>query len=230
LTTPRAAVVVLAGGAGTRVGAGTNKALLPLGDAPVLAHSVRTALEVEGVHRIVVVARAEDRDEIAAAVTPYLGSHDAWLVDGGAERHDSEWQALRVLARDIETEELDVVAIHDAARPLADAALFRAVIDAAHLNGAAIPVVPAGRLSRRDGSLVAADLVAVQTPQAFRAGPLLAAYRRADRDGFTGTDTAACLARYTELGIAGVPSTSHNLKITFAEDVALAAALLSARR
>lgn len=226
MSTPRSAIVVLAGGSGSRVGAATNKVLLPLAGVPLLAHSVRTALEVDGVHRIVLVVRAEDRVSMAAAVSPYLGSHDVWMVDGGPTRHDSEWQALQVLARDIETEELDVVAIHDAARPLAPAGLFRDVLDAAQRNGAAIPVAPAGRLSHRDGSRLSTDLVAVQTPQAFRAASLLAAYQQAAADGFTGTDTAACLERYTSLGVAPVPSTPSNLKVTFPEDLALAQALL----
>ena len=65
----------------------------------------------------------------------------------------------------------------------------------------------------------------MQTPQAFRADALLAAYRAADADGFEGTDTASCLERYGDLQIAAVPSTSGNLKITFPEDVSLAARL-----
>jgi 2-C-methyl-D-erythritol 4-phosphate cytidylyltransferase len=219
--------VILAAGSGTRVGAGTNKVLLPLAGIPVLAHSVRTALEVDGVHRIVLVVRPEDRAAVGAAVAPYLGSHDAWVVDGGTERHDSEWQALQVLARDIETEELDVVAIHDAARPLASAETFRDVLDSAQRNGAAVPVVDAGRLSGRDARRVEDALVAVQTPQAFRAAPLLQAYRQAERDGFRGTDTAACLERYTSLGIATVAGSPWNLKVTFPDDVAIAEELLS---
>jgi 2-C-methyl-D-erythritol 4-phosphate cytidylyltransferase len=74
------------------------------------------------------------------------------------------------------------------------------------------------------------DLVGVQTPQAFRAVPLLAAYRSADADGFEGTDTASCLERYSPaLRIAAVPSSSLNLKVTFPEDLALATALAPAR-
>ncbi len=82
------------------------------------------------------------------------------------------------------------------------------------------------QLSHADGSLAPGGLVAVQTPQAFRAGDLLAAYRQADADGFVGTDTAACLERYADVSIAGVPSTTANLKVTFPEDVALAEELV----
>ncbi len=57
-----------------------------------------------------------------------------------------------------------------------------------------------------------------------------AAYRQAEADGFVGTDTAACLERYTDLAITGVASTSANLKVTFPEDLALAEALLNPLR
>jgi 2-C-methyl-D-erythritol 4-phosphate cytidylyltransferase len=66
----------------------------------------------------------------------------------------------------------------------------------------------------------------VQTPQAFRAGPLLEAYARAGDDGFTGSDTAACVAAYTDMPVVAVPAPATNLKITFPEDVALAERLL----
>ena len=70
------------------------------------------------------------------------------------------------------------------------------------------------------------DLVGVQTPQAFQAKALLAAYRAAEGDGFRGTDTAACLERYADVRIRGVPAPATNLKITFPEDVAVAERIL----
>jgi 2-C-methyl-D-erythritol 4-phosphate cytidylyltransferase len=168
-------------------------------------------------------------------VAPHLGAHDLWVVDGGVQRHDSEWRALQALAPDIDAGELDVVAIHDGARPLASLDLWGAVLAAAAEHGGAIPVVPAPRLSRRDGSLAPAGLVGVQTPQAFRAEELLAAYRRADADGFTGTDTASCLEHSVDRGggdltIVGVPGDPANLKVTFPEDVRLAEELISGAR
>ncbi|HEX7716205.1 MAG TPA: IspD/TarI family cytidylyltransferase [Marmoricola sp.] len=227
---PRTAVVVLAAGSGRRVGSDRNKVLLALDGIPVLAHSVRTALEVDGVHRVVVVVRPEDRSEVSDALAPHLGPHDAWLVDGGEERHDSEYQALRALRGDIEAGEIEVVAMHDAARPLASPALFRMVIDVAADGGAAVPAVPAGRLNHTDGSRADDDLVAVQTPQAFDAGTLLEAYDAARADGFVGTDTAACLEQYADAAIRAVEGERHNLKITYPEDLRLAEELIAARR
>jgi 2-C-methyl-D-erythritol 4-phosphate cytidylyltransferase len=225
---PRAAIVLLAAGSGSRVGADRNKVLLPLDGVPVLAHSVRTALEVDAAHRVVVVVRPGEADEVAAAIAPFLGSHDVWVVDGGRERHDSEYRALQTLRADIEAGEIDVVAIHDGARPLASPALFRVEIDAAGTDRAAVPVLPAGRLNIADGSVAPDDLVAVQTPQAFEAQVLLTAYDVAHADGFVGTDTAACLERYAEVVIRAVDGERRNLKITFAEDLRYAEELIAA--
>jgi 2-C-methyl-D-erythritol 4-phosphate cytidylyltransferase len=232
------AVVILAAGSGTRVGAGRNKVLLPLGGVPVLVWSVRAALALPDVRRVVLVVRADERDDVAAAVVPHLGDREVLVVDGGATRHGSESNALRALAPDIEAGEIDVVAIHDGARPLAGAPLFAATLAAARAHGGAIPVValpgllaraPEGDPPPEAGAgarTPPVGLAGVQTPQAFGAAPLLAAYRRAGEDGFDGTDTAACLERYADVRVVPVPSSPVNLKITFPEDVALAGRLL----
>lgn len=221
MSAPATAIVLLAAGSGRRVGAEQNKVLLHLDGVPLLAHSVRTALELDHVHRIVVVIRPEDRTEVAQALVPHLGAHDVWLVEGGAERHDSEARAIDALREEINAGEITIVAIHDAARPRASAELFRTVIATAAECGAAVPVLPAGALSNLDGSVAGSGLVTVQTPQAFRADVLAAAYSAAAQDSFTGTDTAATLERYADLKIRSVPGEHANLKVTFPEDLAL---------
>lgn len=222
-----AAVVIVAAGSGTRVGAAVNKVLLPLGDRPVLAWSVRDALAADDVRRIVVVIRPADRSAVADALAPFLDEAEVVLVDGGETRHGSEWAALQHLAPAIEAGELDLVAIHDGARPLAGAALFGATLAAARDHGGAIPVVPAHGLLTTGLVPLVGEHGAVQTPQAFRADLLLAAHRAAAESGFQGTDTAAVLTEHADVEIAAVPGTPANLKITFPEDVALAERLLS---
>ena len=220
-----AAVVILAAGAGQRVGAGSNKVLLPLGDLPVLAWSVRDAAGLDDVRRVLVVVRPGELDDVAAALAPHLGDAEIGLVEGGATRHASEWNALQALRPEIEAGEVDVVAIHDGARPLAGRALFAATSDAARERGGAIPCVRLPGLLSRDGHELPPELDGVQTPQAFRAAELLSAYSRGDADGFDGTDTAACWTRYTDLPVVAVPSSPVNLKITFPEDLDLALSL-----
>ena len=223
-----AAVVILAAGSGSRVGADVNKVLLELDGMPVLTHSVRTVLGLAGVDPVVLVCRAGEEDAIGAAVGPHLGDRDVLLVPGGATRHASEQAALDVLADRIESGEVDVVVVHDGARALAPAALFEQVVSVAREAGGAVPTVEiTGLLPREPADQIpAGQLVGVQTPQAFRAAPLLDAYRAARRDGFDGTDTAACLERYQpDVVIVPVPTGPANLKITYAEDLVTASRL-----
>ena len=224
-----AAVVVLAAGSGSRVGAETNKVLLPLDDTTVLGQSVRTVLAVAEVTRLVVGVRAGDEDAVRAALEPVLGPHEARLVPGGATRHASEYAALRALADDVAAGEVDVIAVHDGARPLAGPALFERTIAAAREHGGALPVAELPGLLGRDLRPVTAGLAGVQTPQAFRAAPLLEAHRRAAADGYESTDTAACFERYSDLPVVAVPSDATNIKVTFPEDLAVAERLLTAR-
>lgn len=206
------------------MGAEVNKVLLPLRGTPLLARSVRTALAVADVVRVVVVVRDGEQDDVGAALAPHLGDGEVSLVVGGASRHDSEWAALRLLAAEVTSGAVDVVAIHDGARPLAPAALFDAVLAAAREHGGAIPVVAAPTLLGPAGAV--GGLGAVQTPQAFDARRLVSAYAAADADGFAGTDTAACLERYApDLAIAAVPSSPLNLKVTWPGDLAVAEGL-----
>ncbi len=223
--------MILAAGSGTRVGADVNKVLLPLAGVPVLAWSVRDALGLADVSRVLLVVRPGEQGDVAAAVLPHVehlldrvDGPTLAVVDGGSSRHASEWNALRSLAAEVTTGVIDVVAVHDGARPLAGAGLFAATIEAARERGGAIPVVPLPGLLALDAPLDAV-LAGVQTPQAFRAAPLLAGYREAAAAGFEGTDTAACFSRFTDLPVVAVPSTPRNLKVTFPEDLVLAGRL-----
>jgi len=184
-------------------------------------------LALPAVRRVVVVHRADEHTAMEAALAPYLGDGEVLLVPGGDTRHASEWAALRVLADEVDAGAITMVAVHDAARPLADGDLFERTLAAAREHGGAIPVVPVDGVVRRDGAPVAhPHLAAVQTPQAFRAPELLGAYRAAAADGFTGTDTASCVERYADVTVAAVLSSPANLKITFPEDLDVAGRLV----
>lgn len=227
----RAAVVVLAAGEGRRSGSHTNKVLLPLAGRRVFTWSLRWARLLPEVCRTILVIREQDRDVIEATLTREVGPPAVDVVVGGSSRHGSEWEALRLLAPEIEAGDIDVVVIHDAARPLAGSDLWAEVIAAATTSGAAIPADDHGHLATLDGSdLPDQRVVAVQTPQAFAAGPLLEAYRRADAEGFVGTDTASCIERYAELPVHCVPGDAGNIKITFPDDLFIAERLLAKAR
>jgi 2-C-methyl-D-erythritol 4-phosphate cytidylyltransferase len=234
---PRAALVMLAGGEGRRAGHDTNKVLLPLAGRRVFTWSIRWARELPHVTHTVLVIREQDRETVRRTLEREVEGPEVQVVVGGDSRHGSEWAALRALAVPIEAGEVDVVVIHDAARPLAGTRLFTDVVAAAAAHGGAIPVLPqhglttlapATEADRDDFAAVAdGEVVAVQTPQAFSARPLLAAYAEAKRDGFVGTDTASCIERYTDLPIQCVPGDARNIKITFPEDLFVAERLLA---
>lgn len=232
------AVVVLAGGSGSRVGATQNKVYLPLAGRRVISWSFTWAAEVAGVGHLVLVVRPQDA-ELAertlrreAPVGPPVE-----LVIGGDTRHGSEQAALDHLAPRVRSGQVDVIVIHDGARPLAGPALFGSVIAAAAEAGGAIPalpaqgVLPAAGLPADAGRAAAgpesAGLARVQTPQAFRAGPLLHAYERARAEGYQGTDTASSIERYGEAVVRVVTGSRHNLKVTYPRDLVLAERLLA---
>ncbi len=226
--TPRAALVMLAAGEGRRSGHHTNKVLLPLAGRRVFTWSIRWARLLPSITHTVLVVREEDREVVQAVVQREIDPPTVQIVIGGDSRHASEWMALQALKPAIEAGEVDVVVIHDAARPLAGTALFDAVIAAAAEHGGAIPVRDQPHLaSRGAGDESLERVVAVQTPQAFLAQPLLEAYGRASGDGFVGTDTASCMERYTDVPVHCVPGDAGNIKITFPEDLFLAERLLA---
>lgn len=234
MTDPAAAVIVLAGGRGARMGAGRNKVFLPLAGRPMLAWSLDTFVGVGGVSTVVLVARAPDRALAETVTAAEAGWRGVEVVTGGATRQDSELAGLRQLAGRIGDGSIDTVLIHDGARPLVGRALVAEVLRTARECGGAVPGVPRDDLVAvgPGGSGVAgpapAGLVAVQTPQGFAAGPLLAAYEEAARHGFVGTDTAACVQPFApEIPIRWVRGEERNFKITYAHDMAVAEAALA---
>jgi 2-C-methyl-D-erythritol 4-phosphate cytidylyltransferase len=231
----RAAAVILASGAGVRVGGALNKVYMPLGGRSVVAWSLRTFAATAGIGALLLVVRPQDQglaEEVLAAETPAASWPAVEIVHGGLQRQDSELMALRHLAPRIGSGEIDVVLIHDAARPLVSSDLVAAVLVAAGAPGGAVPGVPRPGLvlASEDGGVAVADLgtmMAMQTPQGFPAAPLLAAYEQAAADGFYGTDTAACMTRYCGLPARCVPGEDRNIKITYPHDLVIAEKFLA---
>jgi 2-C-methyl-D-erythritol 4-phosphate cytidylyltransferase len=222
---------MLAAGEGRRSGHHTNKVLLPLAGRRVFTWSIRWARMLPEVCRTVLVIRDQDRELVTRTLEREVGPPDVEVVAGGDSRHGSEWEALQVLAPAIEAGDIDVVVIHDAARPLAGTDMWASVIDAASRWGGAIPADDHGQLAALDGGDPPGQrVVAVQTPQAFAARPLLEAYRRAHHDGFVGTDTASCIERYADESVRCVPGDAGNIKITFPDDLFIAERLLAKAR
>ena len=227
--------VVLAAGLGTRVGADGNKAYLPLAGRSMVTWSLGAVTQLPQIARAVLVYRRGERDLARQTLKSELPAARVELVEGGDSRHASEFNVLRYLADDIESGAVDVVLIHDAARPLAGRDVFVTALEIAREFGGAIPALtipdvvqqdPGGGVESTSGM---GRLVRVQTPQAFRARPLLRAYRAAAADGFEGTDTSSCIEKYTDEQVRTFPGDVRNMKVTYAHDIAVAEHLLSQR-
>ena len=206
--------IVVAGGSGRRFGAA--KQLAPMGPRRVLDWSTdAAAAHCDGV---VVVVSAEHQAELEAGYRCTAGSQPI-VVTGGDTRSASVRAGLSAVPTSAE-----VVLIHDAARPLASPALFEQVIEAVRAGAdAAVPgIAVTDTIRHRSGGLVDRDeLIAVQTPQGFRASKLRAAHR----DGAEATDDAT-LVEAAGGKVVIVPGESTNLKITHPEDLAVARALV----
>ncbi len=216
--------IVLAAGSGRRFG-GTPKQFEPLGDDRVVDRSLAISRAAAD-HVVVVLAPGQESEGVALVES---GAADV-AVTGGDERVDSVRAALAVI-----DEDAAVIVVHDAARPLASAELHQRVVAAVHAGAdAAIPAVPVTDTIKRiehdaAGRAVVtetpdrATLVAVQTPQAFRAELL----RRAHATSAGATDDAALVEAIgaTVVVIDGEPT---NIKITGPNDLAIATILLDA--
>jgi 2-C-methyl-D-erythritol 4-phosphate cytidylyltransferase len=222
-----AAAVVVAAGAGRRMGAARNKVFLPVGGRPILARTLQLFQAEPEVGLVVLVAAATELNDCRREILePYGLTKVARLVAGGATRHESERGGIEALAPEIESGEIDVVLVHDGVRPFTEPAHLRAAHQAAREGGAAVVAVRAGRgvvQAAPDGTLDGAlpELWAAQTPQAFRGRLLLDAHRRAAREGFEGTDTASVVERAGH-PVQVVEGSYDNVKITTAEDLPLA--------
>lgn len=213
-------LIVVAAGRGERLG--QDKAWVPLGGRPLVAHSLG-ALARPPVERVVLVVAAErlaaGRALAAQAAVPTIA------VVGGARRQDSVRAGLLALGP------CAWVAVHDAARPFADHALLLRTLEAARATGAAVAAVPVQDTIKRvrDGrvveTLARAELWAAQTPQVFR-GPLLA---RAHREATTEATDDATLVERLGVPVAVAAGAYVNIKVTTPDDLVLARLLWQQR-
>jgi 2-C-methyl-D-erythritol 4-phosphate cytidylyltransferase len=149
------------------------------------------------------------------------------VVEGGANRQESVANGLAL----VDAEDADVVLVHDAVRPLIDAATIERTIDAIARHGAAVVGLPAVDTIKQvertaDGAIVTSTIprervVQAQTPQGARFGLLKRAFAEAAADGFAGTDEASVLER-AGIVVHVVQGSARNFKITQPGDIELA--------
>jgi 2-C-methyl-D-erythritol 4-phosphate cytidylyltransferase len=218
---PRAAAVIVAGGAGRRMGGEVAKQFLEVRGVPILQRAITPFLEHPGIGPVVVVLPPDD----VLRQPQWLRALEVSVLAGGAERSDSVWNGLRALPDDA-----DPVLIHDGARPFVSREIIDRVL-AATRTGPAIAAIPVSDTIKEvdaERRIVAtperARLWQAQTPQGFPRALLIAAHQRARAEGRAATDDAV-LVEYLGARIAIVEGSAENIKITRPVDLIFAEAL-----
>lgn len=226
----KTAAIIVAAGKGSRMHSDIPKQYLLLQGMPVLCHSVR-AFQKAGADQIIVVVAPGEVEHCRAEILEPYDLDDVTLVEGGKERHDSVYNGL--LAAD----GCDYVWIHDGARPLVDQATIMRTLDTALELGAcvaAMPVKDTIKVADKAGFVAEtperSTLWQVQTPQTFAYDLIRQAHelRQSQEISVPITDDGMLVEQFMGRPVKLVEGSYWNLKITTAEDLIIAEALLKA--
>lgn len=222
---PAVCAVIVAAGSSRRMG-GENKLLLPLDDAPVLAHTLSAFEKCAAIRDIVLVCREQDILPYSDLARAFGISKLRTVTRGGDSRTASVLAGITAAPEDT-----GLVAVHDGARPLVSEAVITEAVYAAAECGAAAPVVPVkDSIKRIQNGNIAADvprdtLAAVQTPQVFDRALLTRALETAARENRTFTDDCAAVEAMGQ-AVRATHGSYENIKITTPEDILVAEAFL----
>jgi 2-C-methyl-D-erythritol 4-phosphate cytidylyltransferase len=220
----KASAVIVAGGSGTRMGAGIPKQFLPVAGRPLLFYTLEKFSGIDGEIILVLpdthITYWNDLCQTHSFDVPHR------VVSGGSSRSHSVFSGLKAL------KPCRVVAIHDAVRPLVSPSLIHQLLQVATEKGNAIPVVPARDSMRqvsRDHSRAVnrEEFVLVQTPQCFNYQDIMRLYQATGDLPFSDD---ASLAEAMGVSINLVPGETQNIKVTFREDLFLAERILIASK
>jgi 2-C-methyl-D-erythritol 4-phosphate cytidylyltransferase len=226
-----AAALIPAAGRGQRMGLAIEKQFLRLGGKPLLAYTLAQFEAMSTIDRIVVIVPSGRETFCNQEIVASEGLRKVTHIVAGAEtRQGSVMAGFSCLDEDV-----DVVVIHDGARPFVTPSLIQAAVDAALAEGSAVAAIPESdtlkRVSRAGTVIETVDrrnLWRAQTPQAFRRAILQRALAYATQHNFDATDEAS-LVEWLSWPVRIFPGSIWNFKITSPDDLALAELLLGRR-
>lgn len=225
-------VLLAAAGQGKRMQSQVNKVFLELAGQPVIKYSLDIFEKLPDIEEIIIVAHPQEVSIMERDIVEHFNYRKVKrVVPGGLERQDSVWAGLKAL-----DESLNLVAVHDGARPLVSTEVVLRVIETARVADAACPGIPSKDTLKEvgpDGIVTAtmdrSRLYQIQTPQVFRASRLKEAYREAFARGFMGTDDAVIYEKFCG-PVRVVNGDYRNLKITTVDDMHMARGLLDGEK
>jgi 2-C-methyl-D-erythritol 4-phosphate cytidylyltransferase len=224
-------VLIPAAGMGRRMGKAVAKQFLPLGDKPMLAHTLLAFQRAAEIDEIIPVLSKEDMEScLRDVIEQYHITKVKTLVVGGKERQDSVMNGLQKLEKDA-----SVVLVHDGVRPFVTAEMIRESVELAKKGECVVVGVPLKDTIKEvdDGGLVRHTLErnrlwAIQTPQAFPFKILKHAYEESYKHRVFGTDDAMLVERAGGK-VRVIMGSYENIKITTPGDLILAEEILKRR-
>ena len=221
--------IIAAAGAGTRMASDRPKQFLLLAGTPVIFHTLKVFEQCDSIDEVIVVLPAEESAGFLSLAGKFGVRKLTRVVPGGATRADSVKRGLMA----IRSATAEIVAVHDGVRPFVTVEEIDATIAAAKSNGAAILVAPVTDTIKQvdDEAIVKTldrgTLRRALTPQCFRYELLREAYQHADVNDPSLTDESALVEQLGKR-VSIVEGSTRNIKITTAEDLAIAEAILAA--
>ncbi len=227
---PFASAIITAAGSGIRMG-GVSKQRVLLAGNPCLLYSLQAFEQCEGIDEIIITAKSGEEAEIQELCQANCISKLKRVVTGGQTRQESVKNGFSYVNRNAE-----LVAIHDAARPLIKPSAIQSLLDAAKRYGAACAaerMVDTVKLGNGKDMVVKTipreELFTVQTPQVFKCDLYRVSLALAEKDGIAVTDDCS-LAEHAGFPIKLCQISSCNLKLTRPEDARILSAILEERK
>lgn len=225
---PKCSAIIVAAGNAHRM-EGIDKVLAPLGELPVLIHTLYAFQDCPAIHEILVVTREDLLVKVGRICKDFAFDKVTKVIVGGAERIHSVQAGLGEV-----NQEAELIAIHDGARPLVPQEVIQEAVSAAARTGAAAPALPITDTVKRteEGQTVEtvdrSQLQAVQTPQVFEAGLIRAAVKRAIEENELLTDDCGAVERLG-MKVTLTSGSKENIKITTPLDLVIGEAILRFR-
>lgn len=219
--------IIVAGGKSERMGASIDKAFLSLGTKPVVVYSLLAFEKCRDIDEVILVVRKDRIDAARQAVRMFGCNKVKKVIVGGILRQQSVINGL-----DEASEDVDVVVVHDGARPCVTSDLISQTVNSAKQHGSGVAAVKITDTVKSvekgmiiSGTIDRTKLWLVQTPQAFKMDLLRKAFAYVEKKKNKVTDEASAV-ELVSTGVRLVVSSSSNIKITSPDDLILAAALM----
>ncbi|MCK4240114.1 MAG: 2-C-methyl-D-erythritol 4-phosphate cytidylyltransferase [Candidatus Atribacteria bacterium] len=216
--------LIAAAGLGKRMNSKISKSFIPIFGKPILAYTLEKFEQCKLIEKICLIVNQEEKEFCSKnIILKYNFSKVQKIIDGGETRQDSVYNGLKALSPDV-----DIVVIHDGARPLVEETLIQDSIEAAQKNGAVIVAIPLKDTVKKSQknffikeTLNREEIWRAQTPQTFKYDMILSAYHQAYKDKFCATDDAAIVERYGHK-VKMIIGSEENIKITTPFDIIIA--------